>query len=701
MTDTRVGDLSDLARIQRTLRLVQRCRRALLHAVVEQDLLQAVCDAAIEEGGYLFAWVGVATHDAERRVRPVAQAGRGSTYLDAIDIRWADVPEGRGPTGLAVRERRPYWARFIATDPALAPWRDRALAHGFQSSIALPMSTDDGPYGALTIYAGVPDAFDTEEVTLLSELADDLAFGIRTHRSRLAQRSLTQVVELSPAVVVITDEHGDIEYVNRRFTELTGYTADEAYGRNPRFLKSGLTPAHEYERLWKTVTSGGRWTGEFLQRRKDGSTYHERAAIQPIADARGTVIKYFKVAEDTSERQALEEQLRHAQKMEAIGRLAGGIAHDFNNLLTVIQGFTELAVASLPGQTPVQDDLQQVLSASEQAAVLTRQLLAFSRRQVLTPDFIDVAAVARATVPMLRRLVGENVVVDLEIAEHLCVARAEPGQIEQILMNLVVNARDAMPDGGRLHLAVGPVNIDDSFNGGPLRLPLGPYVRIEVADSGVGMEEETRARIFEPFFTTKPAGTGTGLGLSTVYGIVTQAGGDIDVTSAPREGSTFRVYLPLVNDHPEVVNAPAETAVRPRGSEAILVVDDDAAVAQFASRVLRRAGFDVRTASSPGEALLMAEADSRIDLVLTDLVMPQLNGRELARRLGQAIPGLRVLYMSGYADDVLFGQVLFEDRVRVVRKPFTADALAQMVRAQLDSTGVVEQSGTTGLSDEH
>ena len=683
MADPRPAALSSSDRIRRTLTLVRRCRRALMRATNEDALLQAVCDAAVTDGGYRFAWVGLAEPDGLQRVFPIALAGHHDGYLENVEIRWADCPTGQGPTGRAIRERRPYWTHFIGNDPAMTPWRDQALRRGYLSSIALPMFTDEGVFGALTVYSGMADAFDTDEVLMLSELAEDLAFGIRHLRTRTAHRTMALVVDQSPTVVVITDLQGNIEYVNPRFTELTGYTLDEVRGKNPRILKSGMTSEEEYQRLWRTIGSGGRWSGEFHQQRKDGSVYLERAIILPMHDASGPIGKYLKVAEDISERTELEGQLRQAQKMEAVGRLAGGIAHDFNNLLTAIQGFTEFAMQDLPHGSPLRADLQEVLSASDRAAHLTRQLLAFGRQTSDRPDLVDVAAVSLQAEAMLRRLIGEHITLHVDIASTVCMAVLEPGQVEQILVNLAVNGRDAMPQGGTLRISVEPVSIDEEFAARHLPLVPGRYVRIEVSDTGVGMDEATRARIFEPFFTTKPSGQGTGLGLSTVYAITRQCNGAIDVISEPGDGSTFRIWLPVVNDHAGVVNAPLQAPTRPTSAETILVVDDDAALCQFTSRVLRQAGFTVLSATSPGEALLTAEQhQGPIHMLLTDIVMPQIRGPELARRLASTRPGIKAGYMTGYADDETMATAT-EDCGIPLQKPFTRDGLLTAVRRHL------------------
>ena len=686
MPDTAARDLPQPQRIERTLRVVQRCRRALLRFTDETELLREVCDAAVTDGGYKFAWVGVADPEPGCLVRAVATAGESDGYLDNIHIRWSDVPEGRGPTGKAVRTGHACWVREMATDPLMAPWRNAALARGFLSSIALPMRLDDRSFGALTIYARTVDAFDAEEVQLLQELADDLAYGVNALRDRLQLLTMQQVVEQSPTVVVVTDVAGDIEYANPRFTELTGYTLDEVRGQNPRILKSGYTSDDEYTRLWATVTAGGRWTGEFRQRRKDGTTYAERATIVPVVDKAKRTVKFMKLAEDLTALNALEQQFRHAQKMEAMGRLAGGIAHDFNNLLTAIRGFTEIALSGMPKTDPRRDDLEQVLRAGETATTLTRQLLAFSRHRVLHSEFVDVAAVATQSLPMVRRLLGEDITVSADIAENRCIALTEPGHIEQILMNLVVNARDAMPTGGRFELTVAPADVQAEGPASRTDLAPGTYVRLSATDSGVGMDGETRAHIFEPFFTTKGPGQGTGLGLSTVYGIVRQCNGAIDVVSERGRGTTFTIWLPLASRPEGTIAEAAAAPTEAFSGRTTLVVDDEPAVCEFACRTLRRAGYSVLQAINPGDALLIAERHpGTIDLLLTDVVMPRLTGVELCRRVSQTRPGLRALYMSGYTDDVLKRADVVPGETEFIRKPFDSSTLLARVRALLES----------------
>jgi two-component system cell cycle sensor histidine kinase/response regulator CckA len=395
------------------------------------------------------------------------------------------------------------------------------------------------------------------------------------------------------------------------------------------------------------------------------------------------------IARDISERKRLEQGLRQAQKMEAIGRLAGGLAHDFNNLLTVIMGHSQEMIERLLPDDPSRADALQVLSAGEFAAGLTRQLLAFSRQQIIAPQVLDFNAVVGSLTPMLRRLLGEDVNLDLRIGSERYAVKADPGQLEQVIMNLVVNARDAMPHGGTLTIETAGALIEPSAVVDRSFMAVGRYVLLVVRDTGHGMDGETKAHLFEPFFTTKDSGRGTGLGLSTVYGIVKQNNGYIFVDSEPASGTTFRLYLPR---RPDAEIAPAVAARPPRkttgGSERILLVDDDLGVRNFAARVLASRGYAVLPASSPDEAIELAEEhDARIDLLLTDVVMPGCTGRALATILQESNPGLRVLYMSGYTTEAIVDHGILDPSIAFIGKPFTAQRLALKVRETLDGTG--------------
>ncbi len=388
-----------------------------------------------------------------------------------------------------------------------------------------------------------------------------------------------------------------------------------------------------------------------------------------------------------SEREKLEQQLREAQRMEAIGRLAGGIAHDFNNLLSVILCSTGFALEASKDGDGIKDELREVEKAAERAAALTRQLLAFSRKQVLQPVELNLNRIVAGVEKMLRRILGEDIDYFQVLAPDLGVVLADPGQVEQVMMNLVVNARDAMPAGGKLTIETSNVELDAGYAAGHASVEPGSYIRLAVSDTGCGMDDKTKARIFEPFFTTKGLGKGTGLGLSTVYGIVKQSGGNIWVYSEPGHGTTFRIYLPRVARATATVAAvpPAGAAVARTGSETVLVVEDDEAIRNITSRILGVAGYAVLTAGAADEALRMGEShQGAIHLLLTDVVMPQMGGRVLAERMSALRPGIRVLYMSGYTDDAIAHHGTLAPGSHFIAKPFGATDLTRKVRQVLD-----------------
>jgi len=427
---------------------------------------------------------------------------------------------------------------------------------------------------------------------------------------------------------------------------------------------------------------------------KDGSTKWTETQMSFIRDGTGRPVGILGTARDITERRAaaesqahLEEQLRQSQKMEAIGRLAGGVAHDFNNLLTVITGRTSMLLDRARMNDRERQDLEIVLEAGERAAALTRQLLAFSRKQILQPRVLDLNGVIKGLAPMLQRLIGEDVELGIVSRAPESAVLADPGQLEQVVMNLVVNARDAMPQGGRLTLETGNVELDEAFAREHVGVQPGPHVRLAVNDTGVGMDAATRARIFEPFFTTKPEGKGTGLGLATVFGIVAQSGGTIWVESEPGRGTTFTIYLPRVR----VTTAPASpvaSAQAPRGTETVLLVEDDDGVRFVGEDALRRLGYHVLPARNGEEALRASAAHAgRIAILVTDIVMPGMSGPDLHARLAVERPDMKVLFLSGYAPDAVVRNRILDPSTAFLEKPFGPEALARKVRHTIDCEG--------------
>jgi two-component system, cell cycle sensor histidine kinase and response regulator CckA len=388
---------------------------------------------------------------------------------------------------------------------------------------------------------------------------------------------------------------------------------------------------------------------------------------------------------DVTEGLRIEAQLRHAQKMEAIGRLAGSVAHDFNNLLSVILSSSEMLLEDLKPMDPIRADIEGIKRAGERAADLTRQLLAFSRQQLLCPRVLDLNAVVQEAERMLRRLLGEDIDLVTRYQRGISRIKADAGQIDQVVMNLAINARDAMPNGGKLTIETADVTLDEAYAAEHFGLVPGPYVMLALSDTGIGMDRETQLRIFEPFFSTKPPGKGTGLGLSTVFGIVQQSGGHIWVYSEPGNGTTFRVYLPRAKDLTPPPPAPA-APFSLDGSETILLVEDQDEVRQVALQILRRHGYHVIEARNAGEALLTCERHPRaIQLLLTDVVLPQMNGRELAERLRTLRPELRVVFMSGYTENTVVTHGILDSGATYLQKPIVPEALARCVRSVLDA----------------
>jgi PAS domain S-box-containing protein len=499
------------------------------------------------------------------------------------------------------------------------------------------------------------------------------------------QRLQSAALNAAANGIVITDRAGIIVWVNPAFTRLTGYSAEEAVGRTPRALvKSGVHDAALYEELWTTILAGQVWTGEMTNRRKDGTLYTERQTITPVKGPDGQILHFISIKQDLSDEKRLEAQFLQSQKMEVVGRLAGGIAHDFNNLLTVINMTADLAAETLRNGDPLREDLAEIRSAGERAASLTRQLLAFSRKQILTPGVLDLGALVQDMSAMLQRLIGEDIQFAVKASDGLGSVKADRGQIEQVIMNLAVNARDAMPGGGKLTIETRDVLIDESTLAAHPGMHAGPHVMVAVTDTGSGMDDATRARIFEPFFTTKDPGKGTGLGLSTVYGIVKQSGGGVWVYSEPGRGTTFTIYLPRISGPlPAVAAAPRPTAST--GTETILVVEDEAALRMLATRMLRSAGYTVLEAANAEAALLLVQRQKQpVHVLLTDVVMPGLSGRELATQLAGIRPELKVLYTSGYTDDAIFRHGVLDAGAQFIGKPYTKSGLLARLRSLLD-----------------
>jgi len=515
-----------------------------------------------------------------------------------------------------------------------------------------------------------------------------------TERRRAAEehQRLVSAIEQCSEVIVVTDRAGIIQYVNPAFEACTGYTRDEALGQNPRILKSGEQDAAFYEEMWATIAAGKTWVGRFVNRKKNGERYIEEASIAPVRDAAGAIVNYVAVKRDItehlrlhSENVRLEEQLSQSQRLEAVGRLAGGVAHDFNNILQVILSNTGLALEEAGLASPMRESLLQILSAAERSASLTRQLLAFARKQTVIPKVLDLNDSLTEILKMIRRLIGENIELLYLPGPDCGRVRIDPTQLDQILANLVVNARDAISAVGKITIETGPATVTDAYCIAHPEVIAGEYVRLTVRDTGCGMNKETLAHIFEPFFSRKEAGRGTGLGLATVYGVVTQNDGFIEVESQPGAGSVFRIHFPRIEGPKDAVPVGVDNTALPQGTETVLMVEDEAAILKQGKRMLERLGYSVLAAGSADDALrLAADYGGRIHLLITDVIMPKMNGRQLAERLVAMRPDLKCLYMSGYTADVITYHSVLEEGLHFLQKPFHFGDLARKVREILD-----------------
>ncbi len=537
--------------------------------------------------------------------------------------------------------------------------------------------------------------YSRDELGKLTESFNKMSRTIMEQQDEVSKytRQLQTLSENAPFGMVMIDKEGTFEYINPKFRELFGYELDDIPNGKTWFRKAYPDPSYR-QHVVSTWTDdfagfkpGGKRPRTFTVMCKDGT----EKIINFISVQLGTG-EHLVACEDITElkrseeeKAVLQEQLRQSQKVEAVGRLAGGIAHDFNNLLTVIKGYSELSRMGLKEGDALRENMDEIRNAAERAASLTRQLLAFSRRQVMEMKVLDLNTLLRDLEKMLRRIIGENIEMIIQPAEDLGRVRADVGQIEQVIMNLAVNARDAMPNGGKLTIKTANVELDESSARSHFDVNPGHYVMFSVSDTGVGMTPEVRERIFEPFFTTKETGKGTGLGLSTAYGIVKQSKGHIWVYSEKEKGSAFKIYLPRVDEPLEEIGNEVLKKELPRGNETILIVEDEEEVRKLAGKILERQGYKILETFDGDDALVAcARCKSPIHLMLADVVMPGMSGFELANLLKPLYPEMKILYMSGYTDDAVVRHGVLEKGVNYIQKPFTMERLARKVREMLD-----------------
>jgi PAS domain S-box-containing protein len=564
----------------------------------------------------------------------------------------------------------------------------KIVPRGVTSLLMVPLLIDNKVVGSLNLQSIKKYKFIDTEINLTWRVADQVAGVLNRTQLDKEHRRLNAAIEQSAESVIITDTQGLIMYVNPSFERITGYSRAEVLGNKLNMLNSGKHDQAFYREMWNTIKSGNVWHGRIINKRKDGVLYTDEVIISPVRSESGTIVNYVGLQRDVTREQQLEEQYRQAQKMEAVGLLAGGIAHDFNNLLTVINGFAEMIQFEIPAESlHLQKLAGRVRYSGTRAAAMVRQLLAFSRREFVEPQVLNLNNTVTDTSQMLERLIEENIVLKTNLSPDLWPVKVDPHQIEQIIVNLTVNARDAMPDGGRLTIETQNQLLENEYSANHLGLLPGEYVLLTISDTGVGMTEAVKKRIFEPFFTTKEQGKGTGLGLATVFGIVHQYQGRIIVHSETGQGSTFQIYLPRAEAAAgsDISSSGGFTEI-PRGTETVLVVEDEVTVRDLAAYMLRRQGYVVLEAANGEDALkVVQQQKAHIHLLLTDTVMPKMSGKALADEFRIQYPDTKILFTSGYTDKEIVRNSVLEPGIEFLPKPFSAAELARKVRLVLDS----------------
>jgi len=686
---------AQIRHLNRLYAVLSECSRCIVSSRTQADLFDSVCRIAADVGRFRLASVSLIGDD-QVTLRPAARAGEASEYRTRIALATTG-PLGRGAAGRAVAERRPVICNDFLNDPTMAPWREEAARFGMRSSIALPLRMNGREIGVLGLYSGEVGFFDDAEARLASEVADSVSFALDSieqgRRREEAAAELRASRDRLERVLDVIDEGywdwrpatGELHLSNRYHTMLgylPGELAFDWEAHLTRIHPEDAPAARETVRQFRE-TQADSLTLEYRIRCKSGAYVWLLSRTKVIErDASGAAGRTIGTYTDITERRKLEEQFVQAQKLESVGRLAGGVAHDFNNLLTVVNGYSEMVLWRLPAGDPNWAHIDAIHQAGVRAAALTQQLLAFSRKQPTQPQVVRLNAAVTDFSQLLRRLVGEDIELILRLdAADDCVL-TDPSQLHQVIMNLVVNARDAMPGGGRLFLHTTGTVVEPAA---AVDAEPGPYVVLSVTDTGIGMDEQTRTQIFEPFFTTKERGKGTGLGLSMVYGAVRQSGGFVRVESEVGKGTTFAIHWPQSAPDAEST-MPTVAAPAIRGSEVVLVVEDEPSVRELAVEMLRALGYTPLTADDAAAAIALAEIhDGPIDVLVTDMVMPGLDGRAVAERIRRRRPDIKVIFASGYAGDVMGMRGAADDEA-FLPKPYAMAALGGKIREVLDTT---------------
>ena len=654
-----------------------------------QQLYDIACRIPVEQGLARVAWVGL-YNELDDCLDPVARFGDDDGYVDSVTSSLRARKSHDGPAKRAIKSGSPSISNDIQSGPDVE-WKHSALARGFRSCAVFPLRGKDRTTGVLAICSDQVGFFSEEEVRVLSALADDISFAVESAENERERSRVVGLLRIAGQAAQLGGWSMDVPDYAFTWSDEVCALHDLPAGTRSSLEQSLAAYAPQHREQFRSSLEACVRVGQPFDFEAELVTEAKHSVwVRVIGHAErrgdGAVSRVLGAVQDVSQRRQFEAGLRQSQKMEAIGQLAGGVAHDFNNLLSVILSYSELIADALKPDDPMRAEIEEVSKAATRAAELTRKLLAFGRQQVLQPRIVDLNLVLVGLEKMFDRVLGEAVTLSLLQSADLGKVLVDPGQVEQVLLNLIVNARDAMPLGGTLSIETSNVEWRDVPTPPGHEHAPGPCVLVTVTDSGLGMDAATRGRIFEPFFTTKDKGKGTGLGLATVWGIVTQSGGHVSVDSELGVGTTFRVYFPRKDGELDESPLPSPSMLPLRGSETILLVEDEEAVRALSRLVLRRYGYRVLEAQNGGEAFLICEQHrGRLELLVTDIVMPRMNGRVLAERLSVLRPEMKVLFVSGYAEGAFSTPDAAISESQFLAKPFTPEGLLRKVREVLDS----------------
>lgn len=686
-----------LARVNRALRVFSECKKATTWDNDEYELLRKICRILVALGGYRLAWVGYAAYDEDKSVEPVAHWGYEEGYLNALKVHWDESVYGQGPVGTTIRTGQTVIVQDIMTNPKFKPWREMARAQGFSSAISLPLHNGREVYGALVILAAEVGSFDAEEASQLEELTDDLANRIRVIHSEKAQKKikeeqliLAKVIHQASEGILTFDQDARVQYLNPAWERICGVNAKDVVNNTLHELPCARRNEDFYLAVRQVIKSGEAVTGQYLNQRMDGTRYKIEANISPVMAGHVEVVRYVAVIRDVTYETELEDQLRTAQKMEAIATLAGGIAHDFNNILAAILNNTELVLDDLPHTSPWREHLEIVYQAGDRGKNLVKQILTISRQNVQERKPVLIELIVAECLGLLRATLPSTIEIRKSIAADLGLVAADPTQLHQVILNICTNAADAMAeqDGGVLEIILEEITVahpvDDIHTG----LHPGSYLKLTIRDSGHGMDRAILKRIFDPFFTTKGLGKGTGLGLSVAHSIIKSHGGLLHVESSPGHGSAFHVYLPKIYcvEEPFVADEPLPVA---NGHEKILFVDDEPALAFAGKKMLEKLGYEVVAGTDSRAALeLFMARPASFDLVITDQTMPHMTGEMLAREVLKVRADVPIILCSGNSMVESGGISMVKARAvgiqEFMTKPYERRAMSQLIRRLLD-----------------